>query len=425
MKIGCSRVSITPLSDQKVISLGGEQLSIFLNDDIYVNVILIKLKTEIVLFIVYDLIWVDKELCEKIFSAIYNRFSIHSKNIIITSTHAHSTPQLSNIIGYSEFVDAGYVSLLLEKTLVVVEKAFGNLLDCYAVCKTSHTTCNISRRKKVFDLHSFKKLVFSKKTLNRPNKKANIDNEITTIYFYNYDGPPIGCLMNYAAHPTLVDRRYLSADYPGHISRLNVCKYRASFVTCFMQGFSGDVKANIVTKGYNKSQSLFKNIYFMIFDRHHFKKGLTFNNVNIYASKLLDAVDNFNAIKNVNITQILFNNVEVDLPTIDGVRKLSLSAVFLKPNIMIITSNAELFSYYSLWVKSYFKKSNLIFIIAGYSNGMVGYIPDANAVRDGGYEVDRALHIFNQESRYSENVEICVKKGLISLLNKFNVKNYF
>ena len=92
---------------------------------------------------------------------------------------------------------------------------------------------------------------------------------------------------------------------------------------------------------------------------------------------------------------------------------------------MIITSNAELFSYYSLWVKSYFKKSNLIFIIAGYSNGMVGYIPDANAVRDGGYEVDRALHIFNQESRYSENVEICVKKGLISLLNKFNVKNYF
>ena len=97
MDIGVARVSILPNKNHKVFSLGGSLLTKY-NSDIYCNIFLLNDNDDCIVIVSIDLIWVDENLCSKIYCYVEEVLHINRENILISATHAHSTPQISKNI---------------------------------------------------------------------------------------------------------------------------------------------------------------------------------------------------------------------------------------------------------------------------------------------------------------------------------------
>ncbi len=81
---------------------------------------------------------------------------------------------------------------------------------------------------------------------NRHSRRAEkpVDRELGVVRVEGVDGKPIAHLVNFAAHPTLLDvqLRKFSADYPGVLARLVEAETGAPCL--FLQGAAGDLSAN-------------------------------------------------------------------------------------------------------------------------------------------------------------------------------------
>ena len=81
---------------------------------------------------------------------------------------------------------------------------------------------------------------------NRHTKRSPPATEpmLAVLRFDDESGKPIAVIVNFAAHPTMIDAMILkySADYPGHMQRKVEEKLGANCV--FMQGAAGDMSAN-------------------------------------------------------------------------------------------------------------------------------------------------------------------------------------
>jgi len=76
-----------------------------------------------------------------------------------------------------------------------------------------------------------------------------------------------------------------------------------------------------------------------------------------------------------------------------------------------ITDFANLFS------RKFTTNNNHYLATVSCSGGMIGYIPTAKAINEGGYEVDRCLYMFGQKYRYSVNIEDSIKTSFKKLFN--------
>jgi hypothetical protein len=81
---------------------------------------------------------------------------------------------------------------------------------------------------------------------NRQSKlpDAPVDRTLTVLRIEGTDGTPIAHLVNFAAHPTMIDAKDLrfSADYPGAMAAL--VEQETGAPCLFLQGASGDLSAN-------------------------------------------------------------------------------------------------------------------------------------------------------------------------------------
>jgi len=75
-----------------------------------------------------------------------------------------------------------------------------------------------------------------------PNRERAIDRTLRVLLFETVAGRPLGCLVNYAVHPTSLNEVYkISAEFVGLAMRKLEAARGDGFVSLFIQGFSGDV----------------------------------------------------------------------------------------------------------------------------------------------------------------------------------------
>ena len=53
----------------------------------------------------------------------------------------------------------------------------------------------------------------------------------------------------------------------------------------------------------------------------------------------------------------------------------------------------------------------------GYANGMVGYVPTARAITEGGYEGERFFPLFGLPATFSESIEKDILESVEKLFN--------
>jgi hypothetical protein len=229
-------------------------------------------------------------------------------------------------------------------------------------------------------------------TLNR-NRQAKrepkaTDPMLAVIRFDDEAGKPIAILVNFAAHPVMVDAKVLkySADYPGFLKN----KVEAELATkcVFMQGASGDMSVNADGKGPQEfGQILAERVIGLaksvstetpanpsvkgMVDTFHFKMRVDLRNPIVTAA--------YERAYFPEISRAYAKNFA------DGLNA-ELNTVLINGEIALVGGSGEFFCNHANRLKARSYARHTLFF--GYCNGHGMYFPTIEAASEGGYGAD-------------------------------------
>ena len=218
------------------------------------------------------------------------------------------------------------------------------------------------------------------------------DRELGVMRFDDFGGKPLAILVNFTAHPTMVDGSVLkfSADFVGAMKAMIEKEMKVSAI--FMQGACGDQSANrgtnadyqafgqslgreaiklasgLITKEIADPSWQVKEVRFKFTSRTDFKNPLV--RAAFSAAFFPELVPNF-----------------VD-EYADGIQP-RLTVALLNGEIAFVGSSGEFFSNHSIRLKERARMKQLFFL--GYCNGYHQYFPTIEAVAEGGYGADATV----------------------------------
>lgn len=202
---GSAEVNITPSSPCFLWGYPNEERkSTGVNDPLMsASLYLSDGRTEL-LFISNDLIFVSKELCQRIRGRISSETGIPPEAILISATHTHSGP---TIINYLSNTEDPHVPL-----------ADGKYLD-FLVEEISQCACRSVRQAveaEIGQIYTYIECVGT----NRDEPTGPNDNKASLLLARKRKGrAPIGAMVVYGMHPTVLheDSTLISADFPGMV----------------------------------------------------------------------------------------------------------------------------------------------------------------------------------------------------------------
>lgn len=225
---------------------------------------------------------------------------------------------------------------------------------------------------------------------NRHSRRADkpVDPELTVVRIEGDDGKTIAHLVNFAAHPTMLDAKLkkFSADYPGALARLVEAETAAPCL--FLQGAAGDLSANPSAARDPDSfgRELGREALGMIKTLH-----CTLTNGSLATReedfRFRPRVDLGNPLVRAALSAAFFPAL-VDFYAREyreGVRP-HLTVSVLAGRIGIVGVSGEFFCGHALSLKRRARLRHLLFL--GYCNDYQQYFPTIEAAAEGGYGAD-------------------------------------
>lgn len=410
IKVGFSKKIITPPIGTPLSGYEFERYAKGINDDLYVRVIAFTddHNNEKLFFIQLDLIAVDYNFVDLLISQITEKFKIKKSNVEISCIHTHSGPggtmDTDNGINRAfKYVFCNYnhnlVQYITDQTIKCIKESL-NGTDYFTVSYGESYVDGVSS--------------------NRRDRNIPIDKRIQVVKITRKD-KKIAIIYNFACHPTVLNKfNYLiSSDFAGEVSKLMEQRKHIE-LTIFYNGACGDIStrfirkessfkesrrlayiiASNIIKSLNNNISEFEvdNIYVInntlplkikqvisieqaqkiveenkIRLQNAINNNINGNQIRLYQSELEGAINNLHLSEAVG-----------SIKTID----INISIVRLG-DIILVYIPGELFNSLGTRIKQAFNKNKILIIC--YSNGYIGYIPDAKAYSLEGYEVASSL----------------------------------
>ncbi|MGW8181957.1 MAG: hypothetical protein ACWGQW_24785, partial [bacterium] len=155
--------------------------------------------------------------------------------LVLCSTHTHSAPASVKLIGCG-IEEPSYWDQLVERTVDAVIDSLASIK--FAVTRYASVSIrdvSYNRRKVLSD----GRVVMSQKPNRQVVKEGPIWERLLLVRFEEPDGPEIGGIISWAAHPCVVCSPNISADYPGELRRIASRIYKTPFL--FLQGPSANI----------------------------------------------------------------------------------------------------------------------------------------------------------------------------------------
>ncbi|MBX7103740.1 MAG: neutral/alkaline non-lysosomal ceramidase N-terminal domain-containing protein [Gemmataceae bacterium] len=284
-------------------------------------------------------------------------------HIWLVASHTHHGP----VLELDDLPDPqNPYNRILENTLVdLIKKCTQNLMPARLGVAARETGLNRNRHSK------------------RPD--TPVDKTLTVVRVESTTGKPVATLVNFAAHPTMLDSKLLeySADWPGEMARR--IEQQTSAPCLFLQGCSGDLTANPPRKGTpadfgeslaDETLALWKTVTWepSIGPLRAARAEMQFR----------CALDIGNPLVRLALGRAFFpklvDHYEAEYRT--GVRP-ELSAGLLSDRIGIVGFSGEMFSGHALSLRRRARMDHLI--ICGLCNDYQQYFPTIEAMSEGGY----------------------------------------
>lgn len=426
MKLGTAKADITPPFP---VPLAGYSCRGDVFDDVarplYVRVWLFEQvisghdERRKALLVQADLIWWDTGHVLAMKRNIEARWGIKPEFVFFHASHTHGGPQTTDL--FSPLVgvmSAEYIAFLERK----VEQAIANAHERVEAVTMEKGTglcegIGVNRRLIVDGVVNF-----------TPNPDGPNDQEVTVIRCLTEDGRTKGLLFHFTCHPTTTSANRVNSEYCGAAMEQLDLEYGEG-VSCFLQGCCGDIRPNLHKDG-------------------HFYSGDN-DDVQRSGALLADAVERIlrnpmSLLKSAQIegwlgqTDLPFRHIPLNEFTVeiaeddeivqvwrammDSDPQLRRESVALHAQLLKLADgfalmglSGEVVIDYGLWVKS---KSNGQILPLGYSNGMVGYVPTAVQIGEGGYESVTSGYYFGYPAPFADEVEVRMKEVIDGLMGK-------
>ena len=344
------------------------------------------------IIISYDLIWLSEPLCEEIKQAIKAFFTEKTADVLCCATHTHSSPQPLERASFFGQTDKRYSTFLQKQSTRLVK----NALEQIQPVTVTHARNRIRWKYAVKRTKVCRRLFsLTKQVIHSPNPDHTPPQDFNLISVHNRLGERICLVVSMAAHPVFHKDTCFSPDYPGAIRNQLQARLGFNGPILFLQGFSGDIRPNY-------SSSTIRERLEQLINTGTLQAGFAKNIDNKLSEFTASAVQNFLSKSpsplthsNGNSAVLKKNSEAIHLsdsfsqpdPDNDDTFSLNINRVDVSDNLSLCTINAELFSDYAAILRNIEQETGRIIIPVGYTDGMLGYLPDKRILElQSGYE---------------------------------------
>lgn len=227
---GVSRVNITPPVGMYLVGMERSENSHGLRDDLFATALALSDGQVEVVIVSMDVLVVNPEFVARVRQETSVRSGVPVGNVLLHATHCHSGPLTFAFPGSQPMLRA-YVDNLFYLLVGLVQMAHDRLAPAVLGFGRGQTRIGINRRLTRPD----------GVTVIAPNPERPVDPEVGVVRIDHADGRPLAVLVNYACHPVVLGNgsNVISADWPGAMRRL---VESATGATClFIQGAGADI----------------------------------------------------------------------------------------------------------------------------------------------------------------------------------------
>jgi hypothetical protein len=358
------------------------------------------------LLIQADLIWWGSDRVPGIRQSLAEQWGLDEENIILHATHTHSGPQTSNqftpSLGSPDPAYLDNLALLIAKG---VELAVNNVEPVTIERGIGHCELGVYRRKLV-----------DGQVKMAPNEMGPTDPELNVFRFRTNSDKIKGVMAHYTCHPTTTGDNFISSEFPGIAMEQVERKLSPGTVASFLQGCCGDIRPALIREG-------------------NFYRGND-NDVQRLGEHLADAIEKvlLGDMQPVAPSMMRSRVQTVELPIqqlpsrsrLEHLRKsegvygewsrmmldepsrlqlslpLELTLLHVANGLSFLAMNGEVVVDYGLFIK---RRSGGRILPLPYSNGMIGYVPSAKQVEEGGYEGEDSAYYFALPGAFDTSLE--------------------
>ncbi|MCE5250455.1 neutral/alkaline non-lysosomal ceramidase N-terminal domain-containing protein [bacterium] len=384
-----------------------------------------------------DLLGLTDGQMDEIWKRSGQRFGLEPGQLFVNCSHTHAGPLMSPHFN-SGFCtgekvclpDTAYVERFIETTVGAIGRALDSLQPACASWGIGKTYIGINRRAQDVSLYSKEATGYE----NFPNPGKETDRSCPVIMVNDRDGRPIALVFGASCHPTTMrfDNYLISAEFPG-VTRRILEEGLDGALSIFLQGTAGDVKPRQVADG---------NI---------FRSG-TYNDIEVVGKELADDVkttikdglkpldvdmgfslrrfqlpfdDTWNA---ATYRRFIVENeaeyrrvwaehwlkkIQQGVPVPKSM-DLALSIFEVAPDLRFLGIAGELLTDMGRKIRQQFSRGTTLAF--GYTNGDIGYIPDADVLREGGYEAtETVFYMGDMPAPWHEDMERVILDGFVEL----------
>ena len=421
MDAGAARIDITP---DRPICMAGYSARTAHSEGIYHSLYAKALVVEengvrgVVL--TTDLIGFDDFTCEAVKTGIGEALGLRPENILLTASHTHTGPEMR--LGSHKYVDEfdeEYARALVDKLVAVAAQAADELEPVTVRFGTVSCTLGVNRR-----------LPTPEGIAMRPNPGSKSDPVAGVLSFDRSEGDPVAIVMHYACHPTTLGGYRIGADYPGYAQDYVEEAFPES-LALFIQGCGGDQKVRHVDgKGFFRSgphdaarslgEELGRAALVALGGAMRPVSGglkMQLSAVELpfqgpppreQAIEMAASQDRFLAAWGTAMLEMLDTGAEFPSGRMFAIQTLEIG------DFACIALAGEMCVGYALQLKELLKPRPVL--VAGYANGMVGYVPTADMLSEGGYEAGRSHCYHMRPSPYADESEDIIRNTVLQLL---------
>lgn len=384
LKAAFSEVDITPPVGTHKIGWLKVVVSESVLDPIFVRIAVIQSGKEKVAIVQLDTLCIRWTQVADIRKRVEKEYGFPAGSIMVSATHNHAGPAVANIGDVKR--DEAYIESMVEK----IVSAFGGALENLQEAQIGFGSLfefNISHNRRVVMRDG---TVRTHGQFTDPEAlyvEGPIDPEIAVIAVRGKNNALLGAIVNFACHPVHHGATgEISAGYPGVLA--SIMKSRGCPVTLFLDGASGNLSPSVTKddaglKLADDISQVLPNIQY----RANVKVNSRSRMINLPYRKVTDA-----EIKGtVRGAQRFIDPAIYDreIPALverirtRKVQPAEVQVLFID-NRALAGIPAEYFVEHGLRIKE--ESYPVHALVAGQTNGMVGYVPTKTAFQRGGYE---------------------------------------
>lgn len=352
-------------------------------------------KKRMALLISADLLWWGPDQVEPMKQKISAMLGLDPASILLHATHTHSGPQTSfrftPLLGKP---DANYIDEMESKVLEGVRTAFARMEPVTIERGKGICRIGIHRRKRV-----------QGRILLAPNKDGPVDPEVNVVRFRGLDGGTRAVLVHFACHPTVSSGNRVSSEFCGVAMAKVERKLGARAVAAYLQGCCGDIAPNVVKDGafFDGQAEMIDKLGSLLADEtirilRQAMKPLEADTLQVHSITVELPLQKLPTLRELQLnmhkpgvygewSRLLLaqpKRLRATLP-------LEMTFLSISDELSFIAMNAKMVVEYGFAVK---RLSGGTALPIGYSNGMIGYVPTAEQIREGGYEADESTLYF-------------------------------